>query len=427
MNDRTASTPARRAPDGSRQARVVGSIVEHLFAPDDPEAVLDRMADPATRIVSLTITEGGYIIDRDDVSGEFDAADAATPADLPRATRRPRSGYSSRRCAAAARPGTAPFTVLSCDNVQGNGEVARRAVVARSPRRLDPGARPRGSPTRSPSPTRWSTGSPRATTDETATRSPPAGVDDGWPVRCEPFTQWVVEDRFPAGRPALEEVGVQLVDDVDAVRADEAPAAQRGPPGAGLPAGCSPVRRTSTRSCRDPHVRRLAAGLHRGGRPHPAGRARRRPGRVLRHRRGAVRQPADLRHHRPAATSSSTGCPPTCCPWSASCSTAARRPPPRSRWWRCWARFLEGVDDQGRAYRVDDLRAADLQARAGRHDDDLLAVVRDNPLFEGLAGRAEFEQPYAATLALLRGRGTRAALDALIAGPPAPPPEPTLE
>ena len=80
-----------------------------------------------------------------------------------------------------------------------------------------------------------------------------------------------------------------------------------------------------------------------------------------------------------------------------------------------WARFLEGVDDQGRAYDVDDPRADELQARARRHDDDLLAVVRDNPLFDGLAGRPAFDEPYAATLALFRERGARAALDLLLA------------
>ncbi|MCB1301259.1 MAG: mannitol dehydrogenase family protein, partial [Tetrasphaera sp.] len=57
-------------PDGSREARVIGGMVDYLFAPDDPQAVLERLADPSTRIVSLTVTEGGYHVNQ--VTGEFD-------------------------------------------------------------------------------------------------------------------------------------------------------------------------------------------------------------------------------------------------------------------------------------------------------------------------------------------------------------------
>src|SRR5450759_4419353 len=67
-------------PDGSLHPRVVGSIIQYLFAPDDPEAVLELMADPGTRIVSLTITEGGYLVHP--VTGEFDADEASIQEDL---------------------------------------------------------------------------------------------------------------------------------------------------------------------------------------------------------------------------------------------------------------------------------------------------------------------------------------------------------
>ena len=105
---------------------MIGSIVDYLFAPDDPEAVLERMADPATRIVSLTVTEGGYNVNP--VTGEFDDRDPAVQADLEpgRAAGDHASASSPRRCAAAATRGIAPFTVMSCDNIQGNGDVARR-------------------------------------------------------------------------------------------------------------------------------------------------------------------------------------------------------------------------------------------------------------------------------------------------------------
>ena len=88
------------------------------------------MADPATRIVSLTITEGGYLVNQ--ATGEFDADDPSIQA-RPRPTarcRRPSSASSSRRCARRRAAGTEPFTVMSCDNIQGNGEVAHKMIGA---------------------------------------------------------------------------------------------------------------------------------------------------------------------------------------------------------------------------------------------------------------------------------------------------------
>ncbi len=73
-------TLVEKAPDGTWTARVIGSIVDYLFAPDDPEAVLERLADPATRIVSLTVTEGGYNFSP--VTGAFDLGSPAVAADL---------------------------------------------------------------------------------------------------------------------------------------------------------------------------------------------------------------------------------------------------------------------------------------------------------------------------------------------------------
>ena len=95
-------------PDGQLEPRVIGSIADYLFAPDDPEAVVARMADPATRIVSLTVTEGGYHVHP--VTGEFDDRDAEHPA-RPRRSRprrrAPCSASSPRRCAAAGTPAPA--------------------------------------------------------------------------------------------------------------------------------------------------------------------------------------------------------------------------------------------------------------------------------------------------------------------------------
>ena len=118
-----------RHGDGTWEARVIGSIVEYLFAPDDPEAVIEKMAAAATRIVSLTVTEGGYNLDA--VTGEFNAADPAVAADLrPDAVPRTVFGLVTEALARRRDRGLPAFTILSCDNIQGNGHVSRRVFTA---------------------------------------------------------------------------------------------------------------------------------------------------------------------------------------------------------------------------------------------------------------------------------------------------------
>ena len=116
-------------PDGSLHPRVVGSIVHYLFAPDDPEAVLELMSDPGTRIVSLTITEGGYLVHP--VTGEFDSDDPATQKDLrPDSTPTTAFGFITEALSRRRERGLHPFTVMSCDNIPGNGEVAHKMIGA---------------------------------------------------------------------------------------------------------------------------------------------------------------------------------------------------------------------------------------------------------------------------------------------------------
>ncbi|BCJ37777.1 mannitol 2-dehydrogenase [Actinocatenispora thailandica] len=201
------------APDGTRQAQVIGTLIRYLFGPDDPAAVLDVLAAASTRIVSLTITEGGYGID--DATGEFDPHDELTLLDLAGATI-PHSafGYLTEALRRRRAEGTPPFTVLSCDNMQGNGHTAKKAVVsfarARDPQLADWIDATVSFPSCmvdriTPVPTAEAR---RALRDE-------YGVEDRWALRSESFIQWVVEDDFPAGRPDLASVGVQLVPDVE--------------------------------------------------------------------------------------------------------------------------------------------------------------------------------------------------------------------
>jgi mannitol 2-dehydrogenase len=199
--------------DGTYEPRIIGAITEYLFAPDDPDAVIEKMAAESTRIVSLTVTEGGYNIHA--VTGEFDTANPDVVHDAePGATPRTTFGLITEALRRRRERGLVPFTVMSCDNLQGNGDLTRRALIAFA--RL-----------RDPELGEWVEATVKfpnsmvdritpATTDaDRAEVRERFAVEDGWPVVCEPFTQWVLEDSFAAGRPPYEAAGVQVVEDVE--------------------------------------------------------------------------------------------------------------------------------------------------------------------------------------------------------------------
>ncbi|MBN9733980.1 MULTISPECIES: mannitol dehydrogenase family protein [unclassified Pseudonocardia] len=208
-------TLVRKEPDGSLSPRVVGSLVDYLFAPDDPEAVIERIAHPDTRIVSLTITEGGYAIDQK--TGEFDPDFPGVRDDLESmAAGRAPSGAFGLVVEALARRrerGTGPLTIMSCDNMQGNGDTARRVFTGVAQLRdAELGVWVAEQVTFPNSMVDRIT--PATADSDRAALEERFGLRDGWPVVCEPFTQWVLEDDFAAGRPEFERVGVQVVDDV---------------------------------------------------------------------------------------------------------------------------------------------------------------------------------------------------------------------
>ncbi|MEY2847685.1 MAG: hypothetical protein RI885_350 [Actinomycetota bacterium] len=200
-------------PDGRRESRVIGSIIEYLFAPDDTEAVVERMTDPAVKIVSLTITEGGYNFDR--VTGEFDASHPGVVADLaPGAAPSTVFGFVTEALRRRRERGVEPFTVLSCDNVQGNGHMAQKVFTAFADLKdAELGAWIRSSVKFPNSMVDRIT--PVTYDSDIAEARDITGLDDGWPVVCEPFFQWVIEDDFGLGRPPLDHAGAQFVDDVE--------------------------------------------------------------------------------------------------------------------------------------------------------------------------------------------------------------------
>ncbi|MFF7709741.1 mannitol dehydrogenase family protein [Pseudomonas sp. NPDC007930] len=198
------------------EVRVIGSMKQMLLAEDSPEALIAKLAEPNIRIASLTITEGGYCID--DSTGQFMAHLPLIQHDLahPEA---PKTVFGFF-CAALQRrrqAGHKPFTVMSCDNLPHNGQVARKALLAFAELAGDAYGAGLGE---------WIAANvsfPNAMVDRITPMTSAAhrqqlleqhGVDDNWPVVCEPFVQWVLEDKFADGRPAWEDVGVQFTDDV---------------------------------------------------------------------------------------------------------------------------------------------------------------------------------------------------------------------
>ncbi len=191
-------------------ARVIGSMID--FVPVEPEAVIAAMSDPAIRIVSTTVTEGGYYVDAktDGLAADHPdiQADAARP-DTPRTV----FGMVLAALRRRREAGVPPFTFLSCDNLPENGHVAARTVIGLA-RLQDPAFAD------------WVAGNvafpnsmvdcitPATSDRERAMVRERFGLIDAAPVACEPFRQWVLEDHFPQGRPAWELVGAEFVTNV---------------------------------------------------------------------------------------------------------------------------------------------------------------------------------------------------------------------
>ena len=397
--------------DGTYEPRVIGSIVAYLFAPDDPEAVIEKMAAPSIRIVSLTITEGGYNIS--DVTGEFDAANPDVVRDLaPGAVPRTTFGLITEALRRRRERGLVPFTVMSCDNLQGNGDLARRAFTTFA-RLRDPGLGgwverevrfPNSMVDRI---TPVTTGADRA---EVTARF---GIQDQWPVVCEPFTQWVLQDAFTAGRPPYEQAGVQVVDDVEPYELMklrllnashqamcyfgylcgyrlvhqaaqdtlfrafllgymDTEATPTLPPVPGVDLGG--YKHTLIERFSNPEVRDTIARLC-------AESSDRIPKWLLPVIRTQLATGGEIR--RSAAVVAS------------------------------WARYAEGVDEQGEPIKVVDRLADTLTKLARQQREDPDAFIANRDVFGDLAGHERFRTAYRSALASLHARGARATLQSL--------------
>jgi mannitol 2-dehydrogenase len=400
-----------KAPDGSWEPRIMGSIVQYLYAPDDPDAVIEKMADPATRIVSLTVTEGGYNFHP--VTGEFDDTNPAVQADLaPGAVPGTTFGLITEALVRRRSRGIEPFTVMSCDNIQSNGHVAQEVFTAFA--RL-----------RDPELGEWVAGNVRfpnsmvdritpVTTDEVRAQiSERFGVEDAWPVVCEPFTQWALEDTFTSGRPPLEGVGVQVVPDVvpyELMKLRLLNASHQALCYFGYLAGYRLVHEVA----QDPLFANFlldymnleatptlapVPGIDLDAYKHQL---------IERFSNSAVRDTVAR-----LCAESSDRIPKWLLPVIRENLAAGRDVTLSAAVVASWARYAEGVDEQGEPIKVVDRLADTLQQIAAQQRENPLAFVENRELFGDLAIEPAFTEPYLNALNSLHSRGARATLEAL--------------
>ena len=196
----------------AQAARIIGSIMDFSLAPEDSATAIERLANEETRLVSLTITEGGYFIHEG--TGEFSHDAPAIQHDICQpSTPETSLGYLTAALKLRRDRNIAPFTVMSCDNLQGNGHVIRKVLLALAE-------------LQDLSLHRWIANNvafpnsmvdritPATTQSDREQLKQQYGINDAWPVVTEPFLQWVIEDTFCNERPPWEEVGAEIVTDV---------------------------------------------------------------------------------------------------------------------------------------------------------------------------------------------------------------------
>ncbi|RLP75584.1 mannitol dehydrogenase family protein [Mycetocola tolaasinivorans] len=376
---------------GELDARVIGSIHDYRFAPDDREAVLSELTAETTRIVSLTVTEGGYRLPEEGTENPLGVFDLIV------------TGLARRRAA-----GTVPFTVMSCDNLPGNGEVARRVIIEAARRHDAELAEWIAENVAFPS-SMVDRITPVTTDADRALVRDSFGIEDAWPVVAEPFVQWVLEDHFTAGRPALEKVGVQLVSDVapyEKMKLRLLNASHQGMAYFGLLSGHTFAHEATT----DPRIVAFLHGFLAESRPtlDPV------PGIDLDDYVNTLFErftnPAIADTLNRLATDAGSRIPTFVLPTIEDNLAAGRDVTFGAALVASWVFQLER---DGHAQPAQTEIEHDLTALAARLEAEPLAIIGYAPVFGDLASQEAFVAPYLDTLAALRRDGVGAVLDAL--------------
>ncbi len=377
-------------PDGIRQPRVIGSIVDFRYAPDDPEAVIELLADPATRIVSLTITEGGY---QPPLSAVYGLVTEAL-------NRRRERGLPSP-------------TIVSCDNIVENGNVARRAFTSYAERFNAELAEWMREYTKFPN-SMVDRITP-VTTEEVIERlDSEYGVQDAWPVVAEPFAMWVLEDDFADGRPPLDQAGVQLVDDVSPYEVMKLRLLNAGHQGLCYFAYLAGYRLVHE-AAQDPVIAEfLARYLDCEAMPTLAripGLTEFRDGLIPRFANAYVRDTVAR-----LCAESSDRIPKWLLPVVRDNLRSGGPVRLSAAIVASWARYAEGVDENGQPIDVVDRLADTLVPIARSQRGKPTAFLENRPVFGDLVDEPRFLEPYLWTLDSLHRRGARATLTALLGG-----------
>ncbi|SDE93809.1 fructuronate reductase [Blastococcus fimeti] len=398
--------------DGEGEAaRVVGAMVDYVYAPEDPERVLELLTDERTRLVTMTVTGTAYRVDPH--TGEFQPDDEAR-ADLEHPAE-PSSvfGFLVEGLDRRRRAGLPPFTVLSCDNMPSNGDAARTAVVGFARLRDEVLAR-------------WITDhvafpssmvdriTPRTSPDQRDEIAATFGVDDRWPVITEPFMQWIVQDEFCNGRPPLETVGVRYVADVGDFELMKTRLLNAGHCAMGFLGQVAGLG-TTDETVADPvfhgYLRRLMHAevvpllprpegvdladyvdtlLERFANPAIADRLQRVS------RRGSSKMPTYLL---PSLHEARAGRRPS------DLLTVAVAG---------WIRYLRGEDESGRPLEIEDARRDELQDLAQGAGTDPRPLLADASVFGRLSGDEAFAREVEALLVEFEDRGVRATVAARV-------------
>ncbi len=401
-------TASARSAEGEA-LRIVGSLRRLLVAPNDPEALLAAMSDANVRIVTLTVTEKGYCHDPATCRLDEDHPDIRHDLGQPRA---PKSapGFVVEALARRRAAGVAPFTVMSCDNLPSNGATARNVITRLAALRDgDLG--------------KWIEGEVAfpstmvdrivpATTDEDRARiAARLGVEDAWPVVTEPFSQWVIEDRFSSGRPRFEDSGATLVGDVapyELAKLRLLNGSHSTLAYLGYLAGCETVAEAMA----DANFARLIAELmEKESAPTLEVRATGDLTPYMRELLARFRNPA-LRHRTwQIAIDGSQKLPQRLLATIRARLAKGQRIDRLALGVAAWMRYVTGIDEQGRPIDVRDPLAARLKAIADREGLNAArlapALANVHEVFGDLADDARFLTPVTAALAKLIAKGGR--------------------
>lgn len=400
---------------GIWEPRVIGSIVEYLFAPDDPHAVLDRLCDPATRIVSLTITEGGYNFDQS--SGEFVASHPDIWRDLqPGAAPGTVFGFVVTALRRRREEGIRPFVVMSCDNILENGNVAKRSFVSFAELADPDFAEWMKREVRFPN-SMVDRITPVTTAADRAGVRSRWGVEDSWPVIAEPFAQWVLEDDFDGVRPHYEKSAVQLVRDVSAYELMKLRLLNVGHQALAY-FGYLMGYRFAHEAAQDPLVREfLARYMELEAMPtlQPV------PGIDLQEYQRSLLQRFSNAEVRDTiarlCSDTSDRIPKWLVPVIREQLDAHRSTRYSAAVVASWARYAEGTDEQGDPIDVvDNLRAERMEAARAQRSDPA-AFLHNGSLFGRLAQDPDFMRDYLWCLESLHAVGARRTLELLVAEP----------